>query len=144
MGLLFIIYSVKSPQSMLDRRVTYKRRASYRTDGNKFKIVKTPGGRLSIQYIKKTSKTIKKDLHGMKSGRPCDLRRMSYRFRRVARPYGGVLTHSEVKLRIMRAFMTEELQNIKQKQQAAEKKSKKAKKAAKKTKKAWSCWELTP
>ena len=120
---------------MLDRRVTYKRRASYRTDGNKFKIVKTPGGRLTIQYIQKKSKTIKKKMNGMKSARPCDLRRMSYRFRRVARPYGGVLTHDEVKLRIMRAFMTEELQNIKQKQQASEKKSKKAKKGKKSQKK---------
>ena len=36
---------------MLDRRVTYKRRASYRTASNKFKIVKTPGGKLTIQYV---------------------------------------------------------------------------------------------
>ena len=118
---------------MLDRRVTYKRRASYRTEGNKFKIVKTPGGRLSIQYVSKKSRTIKKKMNGLKAGRPAQLRRMSYRFRRVARPYGGVLTHEDVKMRIMRAFMTEELQNIKQKQQAAEKKSKKSKKGGKKS-----------
>ena len=74
-------------------------------------------------------------MNGLKSGRPADLKRMSYRFRTVARPYGGVLTHEEVKMRIMRAFMTEELQNIKQKQQAAEKKSKKTKKAKKTVKK---------
>ena len=89
---------------------------------------------LVASYAKK-SKTIKKKMNGLKSGRPADLRRMSYRFRRVARPYGGVLTHEDVKMRIMRAFMTEELQSIKQKQQAAEKKSKKSKKGAKKAKK---------
>ena len=38
---------------MLDRRVTYKRRASYRTKSNRFRKVKTPGGKLAIQYIKK-------------------------------------------------------------------------------------------
>lgn len=120
---------------MLDRRVTYKRRASYRTAGNKFKIVKTPGGRLSIQYIQKKSKTIKKNMNGLKSGRPHDLKQLSYRFRRVARPYGGVLTHDEVKMRIMRAFMIEELQHIKQKQEAANRKNKKTKKAKKTAKK---------
>merc|ERR1712048_585140 len=128
-----IIYYIHSQVTMLDRRVTYKRRASYRTDGNKFKIVKTPGGKLSIQYVQKKSKTIKKKMHGLKSARPADLRRMSYRHRRVARPYGGVLTHEEVKMRIMRAFLTEELQSIKQKKEAGDKKKKKgAKKTAKK------------
>merc|ERR1712160_36760 len=104
-----IIYYIHSQVTMLDRRVTYKRRASYRTGSNKFKIVKTPGGKLSIQYVQKKSKTIKKKMNGLKSGRPADLKRMSYRFRTVSRPYGGILTHQEVKLRIMRAFMTEEL-----------------------------------
>merc|ERR1711957_1001095 len=79
-------------------------------------------------YVQKKSKTIKKKMNGLKSGRPADLKRMSYRFRTVSRPYGGILTHQEVKLRIMRAFMTEELLNIKQKQRAAEKKTKKVKK----------------
>ena len=97
--------------------------------------MKTPGGRLSIQYVQKKSKTIKKNMNGLRAGRPADLRRMSYRFRRVARPYGGVLTHDEVKLRIMRAFMIEELQHIKQKQEAAARKGKKSKKAGKKSSK---------
>jgi len=48
-------------------------------------------------------------MNGLKSGRPADLKRSSYRFRTVSRPYGGILTHEEVKMRIMRAFMTEEL-----------------------------------
>ncbi|RCN31598.1 ribosomal protein L34e [Ancylostoma caninum] len=34
-------------------RVTYRRRLSYNTKSNKAKIVKTPGGRLVFQYLKK-------------------------------------------------------------------------------------------
>ena len=116
---------------MLDRRVTYKRRASYRTKSNKFKIVKTPGGKLAIQYVDKKCKAINKR-QGLKVGRPGNLRRMSYSCRTVARPYGGVLTHQEVKDRITRAFMIEEIASIKQKAAASEKKSKKSKKSAKK------------
>ena len=41
---------------MLDRRVTYKRRHSYRTRANKFRTIKTPGGKLAIQYITKKTK----------------------------------------------------------------------------------------
>ena len=69
----------------------------------------------------------------MKSGRPAQLRRMSYSARTVSRPYGGVLTHQELKDRITRAFMIEEIKSIKQKSLAVEKKSKKAKKAGKKS-----------
>jgi len=79
---------------MLDRRVTYKRKASYRTKSNRFRTVKTPGGKLAIQYIKK--KTISK-MRGIKAGRPADKRRMSVRARTVSRPYGGKLTHMEVR-----------------------------------------------
>ncbi|KJH48502.1 ribosomal protein L34e [Dictyocaulus viviparus] len=35
------------------QRVTYRRRLSYNTKSNKTKIVKTPGGRLVYQYLKK-------------------------------------------------------------------------------------------
>ena len=80
---------------MLDRRVTYKRRASYRTRSNKFRIVKTPGGKLAIQYIKK--KTSGSGLQGIKVARPSILRRIGASKRTVSRPYGGNLTHAEVR-----------------------------------------------
>ena len=115
---------------MLDRRVTYKRRASYRTRSNRFRTVKTPGGKLAIQYIEKKTKGIAK--HGIKRVRPAAFSRLSVNNRTVARPYGGVLTHQEVRDRITRAFMIEEINSIKQKAVAAEKKSKKAKKSGKK------------
>merc|ERR1711957_845006 len=95
--------------NMLERRVTYKRRASYRTKGNKFRNIKTPGGKLSIQYLKKHTRGTR--MAGVK----------------VARPYGGVLTHAAVKDRITRAFMIEEINSIKQKAAAPEKKKGKKK-----------------
>ena len=82
---------------MLDRRVTYKRRASYRTKSNRFKKVKTPGGKLAIQYIKK--KMTLNRMPGIKVARPSTLARMSRHSRSVSRPYGGVLTHREVRER---------------------------------------------
>ena len=118
---------------MLDRRVTYKRRASYRTKSNKFRTVKTPGGKLAIQYI--TKKTSGNGKQGIACKRPAVLRRMSYSARTVSRPYGGVLTHQEVRERITRAFMIEEINSIKQKASDSEKKSKKSKKGGKKVSK---------
>ena len=82
---------------MLDRRVTYKRRASYRTKSNRFRKIKTPGGKLAIQYIKK--KTTGTKMQGVKVLRPADFKRASRTSRSVSRPYGGVLTHQEVRER---------------------------------------------
>ena len=82
---------------MLDRRVTYKRRASYRTKSNRFRKVKTPGGKLAIQYIKK--KTSGTGMQGVKVARPTQMRKMTRVSRTVSRPYGGVLTHQEVRER---------------------------------------------
>ena len=82
---------------MLDRRVTYKRRASYRTKSNRFRKVKTPGGKLAIQYIKK--KTSGTGMQGVSAMRPANYSRASRTARRVSRPYGGMLTHSEVRER---------------------------------------------
>ena len=107
---------------MLDRRVTYKRRASYRTKSNRFRTVKTPGGKLAVQYIQKKSKSLH---HGLKAIRGAARGRIAYRQRTVSRPYGGMLSHDEVRERITRAFMIEEIQSIKQKAVATEKKTKK-------------------
>ena len=82
---------------MLDRRVTYKRRASYRTKTNRFRTVRTPGGKLTIRYIvKKTSGT---GHHGIAKARPGAFRRVRSSKRTVSRPYGGKLTSAEVRER---------------------------------------------
>ena len=90
-----LYYLIYRDLNMLDRRVTYKRRASYRTKSNRFRTVKTPGGKLAIQYIKK--KTNGRAMNGIKVARPAILKRQSVRGRTVSRPYGGALTHTEVR-----------------------------------------------
>ena len=110
---------------MLERRVTYKRRASYRTKGNKFRTLRTPGGKLGIQYLTKHTRGSR--MAGVKVARPAQFRKMSATSRTVARPYGGVLTHAQVKDRITRAFLIEEINSIKQKASQSEKPKKKKK-----------------
>ena len=80
---------------MLDRRVTYKRRASYRTKSNRFRCVKTPGGKLAIRYIVK--KTKGSGFHGISVRRPAAFGRVRSSKRTVSRAYGGKLTAEEVK-----------------------------------------------
>ena len=82
---------------MLDRRVTYKRRASYRTKSNRFRTVRTPGGKLAIRYIVK--KTNGSGHHGVAALRPAAFSRVSVSKRSVSRAYGGKLTAGEVRER---------------------------------------------
>ena len=82
---------------MLDRRVTYKRRASYRTRSNRFRTVKTPGGKLAIRYIVKSTKGT--GMHGVSKRRPAAFSRVRSSKRSVSRAYGGKLTAEEVKER---------------------------------------------
>ena len=60
--------------------------------------------------------------------------RISRTQRRVNRPYGGFITAGDLKDRIIRAFITEEIKEVKKKLQQSNqpKKSKKAKDGAKK------------
>merc|ERR1712046_306750 len=90
------------------------------TRSNKFRQVRTPGGRLAVQYVQKKAKgpqnamvTSAKRLGGLNSMRPNDYRRIHKHYRRVSRAYGGVFDHSEVKNRIIRTFLTEEVKNVK-------------------------------
>merc|ERR1712086_360761 len=104
---LFINLSSK----MLEKRLQYRRRQSYRTRSNNFKPVKTPGGKLVLHLIKKHTKGTA--MQGVKVARPNDFRRMTSSKRTVSRAYGGVLTGSEVRDRIMRAFLIEEFRYYK-------------------------------
>merc|ERR1711939_863746 len=116
-------------------RVHYTRHNSWNTRSNKFRQVRTPGGRLAVQYVAKRAKgpqnamvTSAKRLGGLNRMRPQN-------YRRIRRAYGGVFDHSEVKNRIIRTFLTEEVKNVKKTmalQASLEaKKNKKAKKGAK-------------
>ena len=87
-------------------RVHYTRHNSWNTRSNKTRQVRTPGGKLAIQYVQKTAKgpqnamvTSMKRLGGLSRMRPQNYRRIDKHYRRVNRAYGGVFDHSEVKNR---------------------------------------------
>merc|ERR1712228_1074468 len=127
MGLLLNIRDL----NMLERRLTYRRSSSYRTRGNNFRPVKTPGGKLVLHLIKKHTRGT--GMQGVKVARPNDFRRMNASRRTVSRAYGGILTGSQVKDRIMRAFLIEEFKRFKNiSKGSSDKKDKKKKKGDKK------------
>lgn len=104
------------------KRVTLRKRNSYHTKSNKIWQVRTPGGRLVVQYADKISagphcKETKKRLSGIPRLRPRQYANLRRTDLTVSRAYGGVMNHSVVKDRIIRAFLTEEIKVIKKKMQ---------------------------
>nr|ALS04451.1 60S ribosomal protein L34 [Acartia pacifica] len=95
------------------QRITYRRRLSYNTRSNQVKKVRTPGGKLVFQYLKKRPSVPKCPVTGLKikGVKPAtnqEKTRMSKRLKTVSRSYGGVLSHQAVRDKIVRAFLIEE------------------------------------
>ncbi len=123
------------------QRLTYRRHTRYNTKGNKQRILRTPGGKLTFQTVTKKASPpkcgdCKKKLIGLPCLRPTEYRHLKSRERRVNRAYGGSRCASCVKGRIMRAFLIEEQKCVKQvlaekmaaaKEPSTKKKGKKAK-----------------
>ena len=129
-----------------DNRVTYRRAHPYATRSNKTRKLRTPGGRLVVQYVRKNTAGVHapKDrghqkLQGVSSVRPFHLSRLSKNQKTVSRAYGGVLTSDQVQERIVRAFLVEEqrevkkffLEKAKKQKQKLREKARREKKAAK-------------
>ena len=121
-------------------RVTLRRRKSYNTKTNRIRVVKTPGGRLVVQYLRKTAGGVratgplKERLGGLRKLRNAQYKNISKTQRRICRPYGGVLTPNQVKENIMRAFLLEEVKIVKE-MVGREERTKKAQKGKGKGKK---------
>merc|ERR1712084_148036 len=112
-------------------RIQYRRSSSYHTRGNRFRPVKTPGGKLVLHLIKKHTRGT--GMQGVKVARPHDFRRLNASRRHVSRAYGGVLTGTQVRDRIMRAFLIEEFKRFENiSKTSGDKKDKKKKKSDKK------------
>eukprot|EP00179_Madagascaria_erythrocladioides_P028340 CAMPEP_0198340060 /NCGR_PEP_ID=MMETSP1450-20131203/42086_1 /TAXON_ID=753684 ORGANISM="Madagascaria erythrocladiodes, Strain CCMP3234" /NCGR_SAMPLE_ID=MMETSP1450 /ASSEMBLY_ACC=CAM_ASM_001115 /LENGTH=155 /DNA_ID=CAMNT_0044045021 /DNA_START=53 /DNA_END=520 /DNA_ORIENTATION=+ len=99
-------------------RVTYRRRHSYNTKSNRFSLVKTPGGKLAVQYVaKKAAKAKCGDcgtaLHGLPQFRPKQLKSVAKRHKTVSRAYGGSRCAACVRDRVVRAFIIEEQKIVK-------------------------------
>ncbi len=97
------------------QRLTLRRRLSYNTTSNRRRIVKTPGGRLTYQYLKKKASFpvcgdagCKIKLNGVVPARPREWSRMSRRLKTVNRAYGGSRCSKCVRNRVVRAFLIEE------------------------------------
>jgi len=102
------------------QRLTYRRKHSYNTTSNKVKIVKTPGGKLTFHYRKKTASGPKCGesgcnlaIAGVPHLRPIEYSRLSKRQKTVTRAYGGALCAGCVRNRIVRAFLIEEQKIVK-------------------------------
>jgi large subunit ribosomal protein L34e len=112
---------------MACERVSYRRRMHYATRGNKQRLVRTPGNRLVMQKRAKKHQGPHcpwvlghKRLAGTKSLNHAERRNVTYETR-VSRPYGGVLTHDQVRDRIVRAFLIEEQRVVRRVMQAESK-----------------------
>eukprot|EP01012_Entosiphon_sulcatum_P055363 TRINITY_DN771_c0_g1_i1.p2 TRINITY_DN771_c0_g1~~TRINITY_DN771_c0_g1_i1.p2 ORF type:complete len:114 (-),score=20.36 TRINITY_DN771_c0_g1_i1:40-381(-) len=95
-------------------RVTYRRHCTYRTKSNKFRLVRVAGGNVKMQYRKKRVAGPRapqylghQRLAGTKALRQFVARKAS-KNQKVSRPYGGILTHSQLRDRVVRAFLIEE------------------------------------
>ncbi|GJN12404.1 hypothetical protein PR202_ga30678 [Eleusine coracana subsp. coracana] len=94
------------------QRLTYRKRHSYATKSNQTRVVKTPGGRLVYQYTNKRASGPKCPIPHL---RPAEYKRsrLPRNRRTVNRPYGGVLSGTAVRERIIRAFLVEEQKIVK-------------------------------
>lgn len=106
-----------------DRRITYRRRHSYRTASNIATPVKTPGGVLVAHYVQKKGKGVKcgdcgSKLAGIPARRPNELAKAKKHSLRVSRAYGGSRCGKCVKQRVVRAFLVEEQKIVKKVMQA--------------------------
>ena len=93
------------------------------------------GGKLVLHLIKKHTKGTQ--MQGVKVARPHDFKRLTSARRTVSRAYGGIFTGTEVRDRIMRAFLIEEFKRFKNINagKSSDKKDKNKKKAKKEAKK---------
>merc|ERR1719367_1992329 len=103
-------------------RLTYRRRLSYKTKSNATRISKTPGGKLTVLYKKKSGTVpvcgdagCKVKLQGIVALRPKEYMNVSKTKKTVTRAYGGSRCGGCVRNRIVRAFLIEEQKIVKNK-----------------------------
>jgi len=103
-----------------DHRVTLKRRHAYRTNTNRVKTIKTPGGGYTCQYISKSRKGVvcsntgcRAKLPGIKHMNAGGFKNAKSKDKSVSRAYGGNLCGTCCRERIVRAFLIEEQKIVK-------------------------------
>merc|ERR1712110_809991 len=106
------------PAMVQQTRVTWGRRHCYNTKSNKIKVVKTPGGKLTVHYRTKSAKGPRCGdcgivLPGIAHLRPKEYSRIPKSEKSVSRAYGGSRCGGCVRQRILRAFLVEEQREAK-------------------------------
>merc|ERR1712007_51142 len=94
------------------QRVTFRRRNPYNTKSNQIKVVKTPGGRLVAQHIKKQATRPKCGDCGCSLSGVATLRPRAYASISKTQKTGSRCANC-VKERIVRAFLIEEQKIVK-------------------------------
>ena len=102
----------------MSQRVTYRRHNNYKTRSNRMRLVKTPGGKLSVHIRTKSSRgphcgDCKQALQGIPCLRPYAYKHLARTKRTVARAYGGSRCMRCVRERILRAVLIEEQKIVK-------------------------------
>jgi len=103
-----------------DHRVTLKKRHAYRTNTNRVKTIKTPGGKHTVQYISKARKGVvcantgcRVKLPGIKHLDAKGFQSAKSKDKSISRAYGGNLCANCTRERIVRAFLIEEQKIVK-------------------------------
>lgn len=99
-------------------RLHYRRQNHYRTKSNAVRRLRTPGGKLVFQNVRKSygrhkCGDCKRPLPGLPAKSPAVYRRLKKRERTVNRAYGGTRCHRCVREKIIRAFLLEEQRRVK-------------------------------
>lgn len=115
--------SGRSPLTAAGHNETDHRQDRYtnitdKTKSNKTKVVRTPGGKLVAQHIKKRASVAKcgdtgAQLAGVRTVRPRKYASLKKSDKSVTRAYGGSLSANAVRERIIRAFLIEEQKIVK-------------------------------
>lgn len=106
----------------MSQRVHYRGSNPYRTPGNRVKLVKNPSGKLVFRRLKKTPKKqlcgdCKQEIQGVIAARPADMKRAKKCQKTVNRPYGGTVCAKCVEGRILKSFLKEEQEHVREKLQ---------------------------
>lgn len=100
------------------QRLSYRRQNNFNTRSNKVKVIKTPGGKLAYQMVKKNATgprcgDCKCKIIGVPCLRPYQYKRLHKRECTVSRAYGGSRCMNCVRERVIRAFLIEEQKCVK-------------------------------
>ena len=103
---------------MFDSRVQLRRHCPFSGKKKSFRLIKTPGKKISILYNKKKKNYVKcsdtkKKINGIQKHSSSKFMSMSKNQKKISRIYGGCLSGNSLKERIIKSFLLEEQKIVK-------------------------------